>query len=541
MEVSSHSKPSSSSSSHSPSPASVASSQRRTRDSGLCSTSEIIEIPSYCIDNLNSHQLGKGTYGIVEKTKYRKSKKHDFRPAAIKYTSPLHLSTLIREAKIMWALKDNPNIIEIYGIYRDPRHGTGVVMEYMDCGSMADLVYDRKSIDYTIDHAATWLFQLSSAVNTFHIAQQVHRDLKLQNMLLCNRYRTMKLCDFGTFTAMHQSMTSNRGTPITMAPEVFRCENYDTKSDIYSIGIIMWQIIARNHPYNRNLSVPGLLYNVAVANLRPPELEVNEILSDFYKKCWHENPDERPTAADCVEYFGILKLQYPKGDVPLSDANINGPAATPPPRAYRPSPLGSASGSGLGTNGRTPTASNHLNPSAVNAHRRNRSETIQTKPGELPYPEGGGETSASGVFRVPRSQSEAKHLRDAARAKSGQRQPHREAPAPPGGYRRDSNDEESKAVFMELSRDERTSAVDPDTRDQKSLDIFYEHGLSNKELADALVLKKEVMRAKHEKLSRWPQHERHSELLERKNYLQREIAKYEWKSEDDDSIISERL
>lgn len=117
----------------------------------------------------------------------------------------------------------------------------------------------------------------------------------------------MKLCDFGTFTSMHQSMTSNRGTPITMAPEVFRCEQYNMKSDIYSIGIIMWQIIARNHPYRRDLSVPGLLYNVATANLRPQELECNPILSEFYKKCWNDNADIRPTSSECVEYFTLLK------------------------------------------------------------------------------------------------------------------------------------------------------------------------------------------------------------------------------------------
>ncbi|UMM11737.1 hypothetical protein L5515_000872 [Caenorhabditis briggsae] len=533
MDTSPHSKPSSSSasqSSHSPSPAPVTA-PRKTRDSGLCMTQDIPEIPTHCIDNLNSHQLGRGIMNI------------GFRPAAIKYSSPIHLATLIREAKVMWALRDHSNIIKIYGLYRDARHGQGVVMEYMDCGSMSELIYDRKSIDYTIDHVASWLYQMASAVNTFHRNDQVHRDLKLQNMLLCDRYRTMKLCDFGTFTAMHQSMTSNRGTPITMAPEVFRCEEYNQKSDIYSIGIIMWQMIARNHPYNRNLSVPGLLYNVATASLRPPELDCNPILSDFYKQCWHDDPVSRPTAAECLQYFTALKTEYPNGNVPLADANTNRPVETPPPRVHRPSGLGSASGSGLGTNGRTPTASNHLNaPQAVNTHRRNRSETIQMKP-ELPYPVMPGEVAASssGAFRGPRSQSEAKNLRDAGRSQSGQRHPHRNAPPIPIDDRRDSNESNEKdAIFMELLRNDDTRPVDPDARDEASLDIFHQHCSSNKEYADALLLKKEVLRAKHELLSRWPQHQRHVELLERQNYLEQEIAKLEYNS-DDDFSITERL
>lgn len=544
MDTPSHSKPSSSSashSSHSPSPA-PATAPRKTRDSGLCLTQDIPEIAANCIDNLNSHQLGKGTYGVVEKTRYRKSRQHDYRPAAIKYSSPIHLSTLIREAKVMWALRDHSNIIKIYGLYRDSRHGTGVVMEYMDCGSMAELIYDRKSIDYTIDHVASWLYQMASAVNMFHKNDQVHRDLKLQNMLLCDRYRTMKLCDFGTFTSMHQSMTSNRGTPITMAPEVFRCEEYNQKSDIYSIGIIMWQMIARNHPYNRNLSIPGLLYNVATASLRPPDLDCNEILSDFYKQCWHDDPVSRPTAAECLEYFTALKTEFPNGNVPLADSNTNRPVETPPPRVLRPG-FASASGSGLGTNGRTPTASNHLNaPQAVNTHRRNRSETIQTKP-DLPYPVPAGEptSASSGAFRGPRSHSEAKNLHDAARSKSGQRLPHRNAPPPPFDHRRDSNDDEKHAIFLELCQSDETRPVEPDMRDDVSLEIYNQHCQSNHEYADALTVKKEVLRAKHQLLSRWSQHERHVVLLERQQYLEQEIAKLEYNSDDDFSIVTERM
>lgn len=509
-------------------------------------TNDIPEIQAHCIDNLNSHQLGKGTYGVVEKTRYRRTRKDEYRPAAIKYSSPIHMNTLIREAKVMWAFRNHSNIIKIYGLYRCARHGQGVVMEYMDCGSMAELIYDRKTIEYTIDHAASWLYQLSSAVNTFHKNDQVHRDLKLQNMLLCDRYRTMKLCDFGTFTTMHQSMTSNRGTPITMAPEVFRCEEYNTKSDIYSIGIIMWQIIARNHPYNRNLSVPGLLYNVATASLRPPDLECNPILSGFYKRCWHDKPDTRPTSAECVEYFTLLKEEFPNGNIPLADTHTNGPAETPPPRAYRPSALGSASGSGLGTNGRTPTASNHLNAPqpVVNTHRRNKSETIMMKP-DLPYPVPPGEIPSNSAFRGPRSQSEAKNLRDVTRARSGQRQPHRDAPPPPPlpfDNRRDSNEEDRRNAFVETFSKDETKPVDPDTRDDISLGIYHQHCENNQEYVNAIFIRKELMRAKHQLLSKWSQHERHVELLERRNYLEQEIAKLEWASDDDEySIVTERM
>ncbi|PIO63105.1 hypothetical protein TELCIR_15309 [Teladorsagia circumcincta] len=84
-----------------------------------------------------------------------------------------------------------------------------------------------------------------------------------------------------------------------MAPEIIRgSKNYTTKCDIYSFGIIMWQVIAR--------------------------------------RCWHDDPDERPTSEDLMKYFSILKKEYPKGDDPLIDTSTNEPAVTPQPKANTP-------------------------------------------------------------------------------------------------------------------------------------------------------------------------------------------------------------
>uniref|UniRef100_A0A8R1HHW1 Mitogen-activated protein kinase kinase kinase n=1 Tax=Caenorhabditis japonica TaxID=281687 RepID=A0A8R1HHW1_CAEJA len=532
----SSSKPSSSSSSHSPSPAPVRSEERRTRDSGLCATNEIPEIPTFCIDNLNSICLGRGTYGVVEKTRYRKSRNHDFRPAAIKYAndSPGHIMTLIREAKIMMAL-NHDNVVRIYGLYRCARHGRGVVMEYMDCGSMADLIYHRRTIDYSIDHVASWMFQLSSAVDVFHRNDQVHRDLKLQNMLLCDRYRTMKLCDFGTFTNLHQSMTSNRGTPITMAPEVFRCEEYDAKSDIYSIGIIMWQLFSREPPYNVNLSVPGLLYNVATGNLRPTELTCNPIFSAFWKRCWDNDPNVRPSSQECVEYFGYMRDEFPNGHKPLSDSSTNDGAHTPQPRALRLSPTPTSSS---GSDSRTPTPSNRLNPPIAPARSHRRTGSDQSTMISLNIPSPSTSAPVNPAIKGTRSRSVASDL-----ASTSGRIPNREAPAPTQNRRKSSED--SRAAFMSMMDDEHLRPIDPDVRDETSMRIFNEHCKVCEDLVQVEQFKKAALIAKHRTLRDWSQHEKHAALLERMRYLEEAIAGIERSSvstdDDENSIVTERL
>ncbi|CAB55004.2 Protein kinase domain-containing protein [Caenorhabditis elegans] len=475
-------KPSSSSSTGPPAPVI----QRKTRDSDLCLTSDIPKIPPNCIDELNSHFLGKGTFGVVEKTKYRKTRDDTYRPAAIKYASATHLSILKREAKHMWNLRNHVNIIKIYGMYESHRNGQGLVMEYMDCGCVADLIYDRKNIEYKMDHVASWMYQLSSAVNFFHSKDQIHRDLKLQNMLLSHHHRTLKICDFGTFTSIHQSMTSNRGSPITMAPEIFRCEPYNMKADIFSIGIIMWQMIARDHPYTMNMPITPFLYNVATRNLRPHEIECNPILSNFYKRCWSDNPASRPTSADCVEYFRCLRSEYPNGNVPLWDPasgasnTVKIPKSQPGGRSPLPLPKTEI----------TPD----VKPKEVAPAK------VQETPALLPD-----------TLKVPKVE------------------------------RQISNEEEKQKIFMTALSNEDTRPIDPNEGDESSLELYHQHCLVNLNYAEVLLAKKEAINEKHKLVQKWAEHERTLELLERIACLEQEIAYQECNNAKEKSSFSVRM
>lgn len=64
-------------------------------------------------------------------------------------------------------------------------------------------------------------------------------------MLLTNDFITLKLCDFGTAAELRTSMTNNRGSAAWMAPEVFRGKKYNQKCDVFSFGILLWEIVSR--------------------------------------------------------------------------------------------------------------------------------------------------------------------------------------------------------------------------------------------------------------------------------------------------------
>ena len=76
----------------------------------------------------------------------------------------------------------------------------------------------------------------------------LHRDLKSLNLLLDECFR-IKLADFGWTRVMAESMTGKIGTYQWMAPEVINNEKYTEKADVYSFGIILWEIASREPPY----------------------------------------------------------------------------------------------------------------------------------------------------------------------------------------------------------------------------------------------------------------------------------------------------
>lgn len=77
----------------------------------------------------------------------------------------------------------------------------------------------------------------------------IHRDLKPPNLLLINDGRILKICDFGTVADKATLMTNNKGSAAWMAPEVFEGSSYTEKCDVYSWGIIFWEVLSREQPF----------------------------------------------------------------------------------------------------------------------------------------------------------------------------------------------------------------------------------------------------------------------------------------------------
>jgi serine/threonine protein kinase len=129
----------------------------------------------------------------------------------------------------------------------------------------------------------------------------LHRDLKSANILLDKSY-TAKVCDFGLsrLKAHERSMTGNCGTVQWMAPEVLANKSYNEKADVFSYGIICWELLTRECPYEGMTAIQCAL---AVLNRdRRPEIPkwCPQPLHALIRSCIKKNATERPNFAQII-------------------------------------------------------------------------------------------------------------------------------------------------------------------------------------------------------------------------------------------------
>ncbi|EDV91100.1 GH17233 [Drosophila grimshawi] len=186
-----------------------------------------------------------------------------------------------------------------------------ILMEYLDCPSVSDYIHDRRyevmnegeysaqSVVYTYGIIFWESLTRREPFHNYHAGIEylhdydppiIHRDLKPQNLLLFENYKTLKIGDFGTVTEMKTKNTSNLGTESYQAPEVISSNGeYTEKCDIFSFGIILWEVMSRKKP------------SEYIGEGGRPELHVKiitecEQLQKLIESCWHSDPEKRPSA-----------------------------------------------------------------------------------------------------------------------------------------------------------------------------------------------------------------------------------------------------
>ncbi|OVA01396.1 Protein kinase domain [Macleaya cordata] len=197
-------------------------------------------------------------------------------------------------------------VILFLGACTKPPH-LSMVTEYMEMGSLYYLIHmsgQKKKLSWR--RKLKMLRDICRGLMCIHRMKIVHRDLKSANCLV-NKHWVVKICDFGlsrVMTDTHIRDSSSAGTPEWMAPELIRNEPFTEKCDVFSLGVIMWELCTLNRPWE---GVPPMQVVYAVANegsrLEIPEGPLGKLIQD----CWAE-PDDRPSCEEILSR--LLDCEY---------------------------------------------------------------------------------------------------------------------------------------------------------------------------------------------------------------------------------------
>ncbi|KOC70178.1 Mitogen-activated protein kinase kinase kinase 7 [Habropoda laboriosa] len=254
-------------------------------------------------DEIETEQVvGKGSFGVVWKGKWRGQY------VAIKYINSEGEKKAFTVEVRQLSRVVHPNIVKLYGACT--KNPVCLVMEYAEGGSLYNVLHCNPQPRYTAGHAMSWALQCARGVAYLHNMKPkplIHRDLKPPNLLLVMGGQTLKICDFGTACDLNTYMTNNKGSAAWMAPEVFEGSRYTEKCDVFSWGVILWEILSRKKPFDE---IGGSAYRIMWAvhvGQRPPLIEgCPKPIEDLMTRCWHKSPEERPSMDEVVEIMTTL-------------------------------------------------------------------------------------------------------------------------------------------------------------------------------------------------------------------------------------------
>lgn len=199
-------------------------------------------------------------------------------------------------------------------------------MDFATKGDLYKFLQKRKSL--TEVETKHIMYQLCRAIHYIHSKNIIHRDLKLENILL-DSYDRVKLCDFGwcTDTSENDMRNTYCGTYEYMAPEIVNRKNYDSKVDIWSLGILTYELIHGTSPF-KSYNAQRIMENIKTGKYKLKG-GLQDSTRQFIKYSLHTDPKRRFTAEQMIKhkFFDEVREFYSRNDTPqvrggLADSKI---------------------------------------------------------------------------------------------------------------------------------------------------------------------------------------------------------------------------
>ncbi|KAH7429681.1 hypothetical protein KP509_09G061300 [Ceratopteris richardii] len=273
---------------------------------------EYLKIPSDSINDWEidynqlklNKQVASGSFGDLYKGTYCGQ------DVAIKVLRPERLNEdlqkeFAQEVYIMRKVR-HKNVVQFIGACTRPPN-LCIVTEFMSGGSVYDYLHSQRG-SFKFPVLLRVAIDISKGMDYLHQNNIIHRDLKAANLLM-DEHEVVKVADFGVARVQAQGgvMTAETGTYRWMAPEVIEHKPYDHKADVFSFGIVLWELLTGKLPYDYLTPLQAAV-GVVQKGLRPTiPKNTHPKLAELLESCWQQDPKLRP---EFSQITAILKDIY---------------------------------------------------------------------------------------------------------------------------------------------------------------------------------------------------------------------------------------
>uniref|UniRef100_A0ABI8A339 non-specific serine/threonine protein kinase n=1 Tax=Felis catus TaxID=9685 RepID=A0ABI8A339_FELCA len=240
--------------------------------------------------------IGEGAFGKAFLAKRTSDSKH----CVIKEIDFAKMPPQEKEAStkevVLLAKMKHPNIVTFFSSFQE-NNRLFIVMEYCDGGDLMKRIHRQRGVLFSEDQILSWFVQISLGLKYIHDRKILHRDIKAQNIFLSKNGMVAKLGDFGIARVLNNSMELARtciGTPYYLSPEICQNKPYNNKTDIWSLGCVLYELCTLKHPFEGN-NLHQLVLKICQAHFAPISPRFSHDLQALISQLFEVSPRDRPS------------------------------------------------------------------------------------------------------------------------------------------------------------------------------------------------------------------------------------------------------